>query len=820
MVRLDKIVIQGFKSFKRKVSIPFPDGFSIITGPNGSGKTNVSDAVCFVLGKASSRDMRAKKAQDLIFHGSKKKEGSDYASVTLFFDNNDRRIPVDEKEVSISRKINTKGVSTYRLNGRVVNRQQIIDVLLQAGIHPEGHNIIQQGDVNQIVEMDAVERREVIDNIAGITDYEEKKQKAVKEMEKIEERVREADILLQERGFTMEKLKKERDAAMKYKELQADLEKIRAAVTLKAYNETKAEMDKISKDLEEKNRAAEELERKIAGFDKDLMREEKKLEELTKDVIKATGQIEVTKRLAKLQAEIEKKQDRIESNRSQSERLSSMIERMRSMQRNVSPELKKVLQFKGVHGYFSDIVTVPKQYRIAVDIAAGSHMQDIVVDTTNTAVVCVKYLKDNKVGRARFLPLEKIQPFPKKPLPPATNGWLSSLVHHDPKYTQVIEFVLGSTACVDDVDKAKQIAQRQRIRMVTLDGDLFEASGAITGGYLKKKESYDTEISKYVDEKARLEDEIIRLEGEIKAINKELEILASKEKKTKVMDLEKERVGFDEKLRAAREQRKQAYEQRLILQQEIGKLNIQRARLEASFDNIRIQREQEKGQKDIEALLNENINVLKRRYKETIETIDGLGPINMRALDDFENLRRDFEDFKQKVDKIMSEKAVIEDTVKKIEEKRFTTFNSTLQQIAKNFKEIFREMTNGEADLTLQDPASLDSGLMIKASPSGKKLLNIDSMSGGEKTLTAFAFLFAIQKHKPTPFYVLDEADATLDAINSKRIAEMIRRHSSNAQFIVISHNSTVIKEADQIYGVSMEDGESKVIGLELPEEN
>jgi chromosome segregation protein len=95
----------------------------------------------------------------------------------------------------------------------------------------------------------------------------------------------------------------------------------------------------------------------------------------------------------------------------------------------------------------------------------------------------------------------------------------------------------------------------------------------------------------------------------------------------------------------------------------------------------------------------------------------------------------------------------------------------------------------------------------------------MDSMSGGEKTLTAFAFLFAIQRHKPTPFYILDEADATLDKENTRRVVGMLKKQSKHAQFIVISHNDTMIRGADQIYGVSMENGESKIFAIELPTE-
>ena len=145
------------------------------------------------------------------------------------------------------------------------------------------------------------------------------------------------------------------------------------------------------------------------------------------------------------------------------------------------------------------------------------------------------------------------------------------------------------------------------------------------------------------------------------------------------------------------------------------------------------------------------------------------------------------------------------------------SFMATLDGIAKNFKLVYQELTGGDADLALEVPNQLDSGLAIRASPPGKRLINIDSMSGGEKTLTSFAFLFAIQRLKPTPFYILDEADAALDKVNSKRVAELIRKQARLAQFIVISHNDHIVREADQIYGISMEDGESKVIAVELP---
>lgn len=821
MVRLEKIVIQGFKSFKRNVSIAFPSGFSVITGPNGSGKSNVGDSISFVIGKASSRVMRAKKSQELIFHGSKNRGAAEFAKVALYFDNSDHTLPFKDTSVSISRRLNSKGASTYRLNGKIATRQEILDVFSQAGVHANGHNIIQQGDVNQVVEMDSIERREVIDEISGISEYDEKKTKALQELEKIAEKVREAELILNEKFSILDKLQKERDTAVRYKGLESDLEKIRASILWKEFSESEKTLEEVVKRTEEKETENLALENQIKDYDSKLADEENKMEQLTKDVLEASSQIEVTKKLSHVQSEVEIKKDRLESHRREIDRINVLIDRLSVTDRKHDPAVKAVMGHEGVMGVFADLVKVPKNYRVAFEVASGSHLNDIIVDSANNAVKCVNYLKQNKIGRCRFLPLDKLSPHGKKSLPAGAIGWMAELVHHEPRYTSAVEFVLGSTACVNDIEKAKHIFSSSRTRMVTLDGDLIESSGAIVGGFYRKREA-GADISGYENEKKRIEAEMEILEKDIVTLNKEMEILAAKEKKTKTISMERDRAKIDESLKRIREKRKEAYEKRLILQQELGKLNIQRARLEAKFDNLKVQIDQTDKKKDLSKLkpfIDLEVSTLKGKERECIIQIESLGPVNMKAIDDYELIKKEFDDFRGKVDRIIKEKNDIESTISQIEEKRVGTFMSTLDGIAKNFKLVYQELTGGEADLSLEVPNQLDSGLAIRASPPGKRLINIDSMSGGEKTLTAFAFLFAIQRHKPTPFYILDEADAALDKVNSKRVADLIKKQAKLAQFIVISHNDLVVREADQIYGVSMEDGESKIIGIELPKE-
>ncbi len=161
--RITKLTLQGFKSFKKKISIPFLPGFNVVCGPNGSGKSNLLDAVAFVLGKSSTKSMRADRLHELIYHGNHKIPPSDYASVALWLDNLDKTFPFEEQEVTILRKVNKKGNSIYKINGKTTTREKVLELLSSATIHPDGFNIIMQGDVTQVIEMSPEERREILE---------------------------------------------------------------------------------------------------------------------------------------------------------------------------------------------------------------------------------------------------------------------------------------------------------------------------------------------------------------------------------------------------------------------------------------------------------------------------------------------------------------------------------------------------------------------------------------------------------------------------------------------------------------------------------
>ncbi|MCS7308055.1 MAG: AAA family ATPase, partial [Aquificaceae bacterium] len=173
---IEKIVLEGFKSYgKDRVEVVLGKGFIAVVGPNGAGKSNIGDGLSFALGIATAKTLRAKNLSYLIY--SKNSEKADYALVEVHFKNYGL-FPIEEEDIVISRKVYQDGRSVFRINGAVVRERDLLDFLSKAGIYENGYNVVLQGDVVKFLKMTPVERRKLIEEIAGIEEYEEKKQKA------------------------------------------------------------------------------------------------------------------------------------------------------------------------------------------------------------------------------------------------------------------------------------------------------------------------------------------------------------------------------------------------------------------------------------------------------------------------------------------------------------------------------------------------------------------------------------------------------------------------------------------------------------------
>ena len=333
---IKELVLDDFKSFGRKTRIPFYQDFTTISGPNGSGKSNIIDSVLFALGLARTSGIRAEKLTDLIFdpsdEGVDSFAGEREASVEVILDNDDRTLTREQvvsaagsddvgdvDEIRVRRRVKQtdeeKYYSYYYLNDRAVNLSDIQDLLAAAGVTPEGYNVVMQGDVTEIITMSPFARRGIIDEIAGVAEFDAKKEDAFEELETVQERVDEAALRIEEKETRLEQLSDERETALKYEELRDQREEYEGY--LKA-----AELEDKREELADANERREELEADLDTLRTELderqgrvTRLEEDLEDLNHEIERKgeDEQIEIKREIESLKGEIDRFEDRIET---------------------------------------------------------------------------------------------------------------------------------------------------------------------------------------------------------------------------------------------------------------------------------------------------------------------------------------------------------------------------------------------------------------------------------------------------------------------------------------------------------------------------
>jgi len=341
MTKINKIVMKGFKSFAKHTELMFGGDFNIILGPNGSGKSNVLDALCFVLGKTSSKSLRAERSANLIYNGGKSKKSAKQGEVSIYFDNSNKRFPTEDKEVKATRVVRQNGQSVYKINDKQRTRQQMVDLLSVAKINPDGYNIIMQGDIVRFVEMPPIERRMLIEEIAGISVYEEKKNKALRELEKVDEKLKEADIILTERKTYLKELEKDRNQALKFKDMDDSLKQNKASLLKLQIDKKEEEKREIQKKMDEGNEKLTRINKKIMLLKKENEEKKKHIEDITKE-IEEKGEVEqlkLNKEIESLKIDLTKKNLRIETCKNE---VNKINKRKQDLKNNLTEIEKKI----------------------------------------------------------------------------------------------------------------------------------------------------------------------------------------------------------------------------------------------------------------------------------------------------------------------------------------------------------------------------------------------------------------------------------------------------------------------------------------------
>ena len=305
---LKKIVAQGFKSFADKTTIELNNGIIGIVGPNGSGKSNVVDAVRWVLGEQSVKSLRGDgNMTDVIFSGSKSRNSSNVASVTLIFDNSDSYLSLPYTEVSIKRRVYKDGTNEYYLNNEKCRLKDVVNILLDSGIAKESFNIISQGKIEEIIASKPNERRVVFEEAAGVLKYKRRKEESLRKLEKTHSNMQRVNDIISELEIQVEPLKEQKEKAIEYGMLKDELSNIEIALVANditninyKYQDKKEIVEKLNNELIElsnKNRGndvtIEQNRVEITKLERKIKEKQNELLNVTAEVEKINGQKQI-----------------------------------------------------------------------------------------------------------------------------------------------------------------------------------------------------------------------------------------------------------------------------------------------------------------------------------------------------------------------------------------------------------------------------------------------------------------------------------------------------------------------------------------------
>ncbi|OGI16532.1 MAG: hypothetical protein A3J63_02950 [Candidatus Moranbacteria bacterium RIFCSPHIGHO2_02_FULL_40_12b] len=760
---LKKVEISGFKSFANKTRLEFLPacsfnngdkkscGITAIVGPNGAGKSNVADAIRWAMGEQSMKNLRGKKSEDVIFAGSGKKARLGSAWATLHFDNSDKRIPLEFREVTITRKLFRSGDSEYLINESRVRLIDVIDLLAKAGIGRESYCVINQGMSDAVLSASAAERRMILEDAAGVKQYQIKKERAIRKMESTKNNLLRVADLVKEIEPHLRMLKRQSEKARKGKEISQNLQDKQRNLFSYLWNSFQTEKESASSEKNELGAKMMNAQREADKFSDELEKESKKFQD------------------SKAQDELEKKK--------------------KDLHQNLNEKEKELVITEG---------------RIEIEKERQSQQKTI----------------------------ESI---------PVDLGFVKAKLERIRQNQEKLIFLLDKAESPRDLQDIKGFAKTIQQELFDLQKNVGEGKVEISRDLTESDKKEKEKLDNLTRKSEEVREEIKNIKARIESVEKEIEKEAEKSRETRQRFFELER-----------ELRRK--------QDELGKLKDRFN--EAKVKLAKVEVREEDLSREIESELKINPGELKydgskideddlkkeiSKLKVQLEQIGGIDPL---VVDEYEETKNRF-DFLNKESQDL-EKAIksLKEVIKEMDQRISETFNQAFEQINKEFTKYFRIIFGGgnaklvktlkQKNIRTKNPDEVEDskengegieeyeneeeeeekeevGIDISACPPGKKITNLSMLSGGERSLTSIALLFAIISHNPPPFAVLDEVEAALDEANSRRFGRILHELSGNTQFVIITHNRETMRQASLLYGVTMgEDGISKLLSVRL----
>ncbi|HEU4737871.1 MAG TPA: AAA family ATPase, partial [Solirubrobacterales bacterium] len=749
---LKSISMKGFKSFPERTTLEFSPGVSVIVGPNGSGKSNITDAVLWALGEQSPGAIRGASMQDVISAGGKGVGQRRAAEVEVTIDNSEGRAATEFSEVAIERRLDRSGDSGYRLNGARCRLADVTDVLSDTNLGREMHSVISQGRVETIVHSKPRERRLLVEEAAGLGKHRKRRRRAELKLRSARDNLDRALDVEREARARLRPLKRQAQAA----ELGARIE--REELGLRAQI--------VSEELRfgaDRAAAAEKAATKARGLRQEL---EEKLSEVAKRRAAAEERFAARDRertqawglLTKLRGEQEKVAVRVNSLSSRETELEAALERLRA-------ELGPLTLDVGDGAAPGERAKKLEEELGEIGAGLRTATEGLEVAGSNDAAEAAREaaLGDVRAGAERASRHAR-----------RAEGLLGER-HREALRARVA----AGEALLDDVRSAREAA---------------EAAGAAIRGRV------DT-----------IERKVVGGEDDGDAIAEELRSCSQQE-----FELQAQMKETSDELTRA--------------EVEAAHLGDRRSEAERELASI-AERLGEEIPPAAEALSEEARAEIDRKLERLERRRAQIGPVNPLAEQEYDEAREHVEQLQVQREDIERSMRELESLIRDIDAEIERAFEETFEATAKNFEEMVEHLFPGgrgrlrrvslrpvrdeerpageqeapsdaEPEPEEEEEEREELGVEIEVTPAGKSTRKLQLLSGGEKSLVALAFVFAVFLARPCPFYILDEVEAALDDANIDRFLQLIRRFSDRAQFVIVTHQKRTMDAADVLYGV------------------
>ncbi|MFC1687206.1 chromosome segregation SMC family protein [Patescibacteria group bacterium] len=866
---LEKLEIQGFKSFATKTTLEFKREMTAIVGPNGSGKSNIADAVRWVLGEQSLKLVRGKRAQDVIFSGSDRKSQLGMAEVSLYLNNEDHKAPIDYSELVITRRVNRDGSGEYFINKSQVRLHDILLLLAKANFGQRTYSVIGQGMIDSVLIASPGERLQFFEEAAGIRQYQIKKEQAENKLVTTRENLKQADMLLQEITPRLRSLTRQ----AKRLEQREEHEKKLGEYQREYYSGMWADLTTRHGDVEKHMREVEAkkniADQKVVSLNKSIevyvskegrgeafAKYEQQYQSLADEKNRILRELTVVKGRADVTREqkgemnlvwLERKRDALaneirnaQAGVGNAERLvKEVTERLTTKQQEEEHSARSISELE------IDLAEVKRGLSTDPSISAlnlHGELKNIVADQEDF----LKQLKEVK----------QIEELPK--LQKITESIVSQLAH--------------------TVEKSRKLSAKDPNALIQVQekiADAFKSQDQILHDITdltvevrvaeEKYHSSQEQLKKIQEEHASIERDVTQLQGkdpekiaqdqhnleeQVRKIDSEIGLVQSKLDSVGKDQSEQQR-QLVETQRELRERQKELTE----VTTQLHEIQIEHAKLETRKEDLDREMMDELSDEDRERVyqskhpspVNEGLMREIQKEKRYLELIGG---IDEDVPEEYGKTKERHDFLSTQIDDLTKASTDLEEAIDNLNQIIKKQFDLAFEKINLEFGKYFKTLFKGgnaklnlvkEEVLSPEDQEDEDAeekededlepkktkktgekvltGVDIFATPPGKRLKSINMLSGGERALTAIALISAIISNNPSPFVVLDEVDAALDESNSLRFAEIIDQLSNKTQFVTITHNRATMHKARILYGVTMgDDGVSKLLSVEMDE--